>query len=447
MNFRTFNANRAEGFWAKRATIVRADVIAMKAAADTMEVGHRQSKIIYQQHFENEERDEAVEIGEEGSVDRNDGAERPESSHPNAQSRRGQEHLDLQPDLRHEDGNDPKLGDEIQDDLFNSEELSNLLANIAQAQHPVCEWKSEEDTCISCLFQEYQRDCVQALQNNKLRKTDIADAMAILGVFAPFLQTDRMRAVFKTRTLSQLVVSSALPDPDVDDAAVLKAVRLRINNKREDASDALRSMDRKLRLMFDNLLESLPEEVDRSLSEVTFTVNYVAPVLNSILKISGKTEVHYPNTESLVQKNQGLKPDRPDILVKAQGQEILYGEITGPCRANSLSKTNWDLFRLVRFGKAFLDKGNGTVPLLQVVHDSGFMMRLSLRLRGMYILERIGLFSVPCSIATVPALLATLPVLLAAKEDVEKLSESNFDVNRKRSWRFDDIVDARKRIK
>lgn len=116
-----------------------------------------------------------------------------------------------------------------------------------------------------------------------------------------------------------------------------------------------------------------------------------------------------------MQKNQGLKPDRPDILVKAHGHEILYGEITGPCRANCLSKTNWDLFRLARFGKAFLDKGNKVVPLLQVVHDSGFMMRLSLKLRGMYILERIGLFSVPCSVATVPALLATLPVLLAAR--------------------------------
>jgi len=37
--------------------------------------------------------------------------------------------------------------------------------------------------------------------------------------------------------------------------------------------------------------ESLPDEVDRSVSEVTFTVNYVAPVLNSILRINGRTDV------------------------------------------------------------------------------------------------------------------------------------------------------------
>ena len=65
-----------------------------------------------------------------------------------------------------------------------------------------------------------------------------------------------------------------------------------------------------------------------------------------------------PNTESSVQKLRGLKPDRPDILVKAYGYEIMYGEITGPCRATSKAKTNWDLFRLARFGKTFLDKGN-----------------------------------------------------------------------------------------
>ncbi|KAF9578187.1 hypothetical protein BGW38_006150, partial [Lunasporangiospora selenospora] len=91
--------------------------------------------------------------------------------------------------------------------------------------------------------------------------------------------------------LSQLVTSPALPDPDIDDAAVLKAVRLRINNRREDASQALWGISRKMRLMFENLLEFLPEKVDKSISEVTFTVNYVAPVLNSILKIDGKTGV------------------------------------------------------------------------------------------------------------------------------------------------------------
>ncbi|KAG0221256.1 hypothetical protein BGW41_007027 [Actinomortierella wolfii] len=252
-SLKTFNANRADSFWERRATIARADIIAMKAAVDSMEVGHRQSKIIYQEYFE---------------------AEHPESCSSN-------EHGPQEQDISDSHGTGQvDTDDEVQhDDTFNREEISSLLANIVQAQHPVCEWKSVEDTCIACLFQDYQRDCVQALRDNKLRKADIADAI--------------MRAIFKTKVLSQLVTSFDLPDPDIDDAAVLKAVRLRMNNKCEDASEALNGMNRRLRLMFDNLLESLPEEVDRSISEATFTVNYVAPVLNSMLKIKGRTEVHY----------------------------------------------------------------------------------------------------------------------------------------------------------
>ncbi|KAF8924588.1 hypothetical protein BGZ58_001633 [Dissophora ornata] len=275
--------------------------------------------------------------------------------------------------------------DDDQDNLY-EEELLSLLERFEQVEHPICEWKLEgDDACIACRFQLYQKNCVQALQDDELCITDIADAMAIIGVFAPFLQTQRMRATFNKKILTQLAVPLPLPDPGIDDAAVLKAVRLRINNKFEDASKELWGIDRKLRLMFENLLESLPEKVDRSISEVTFTVNYVAPVLNSILKIDGK-----------------------------------------PMCSNS---------------------GNDTVPLLQVVHDSGTVMRLSLKQRGIYILERIGLFNVPCSVGTIPALLGTLPPLLVAMEDVNKLAEYEFDMNRKRrSWRFDDIV-TRKKIK
>ncbi|KAF9158072.1 hypothetical protein BGX21_003732 [Mortierella sp. AD011] len=58
-NFRTFNANRAGGFWAKRASISNADIIAMKAADDSMEVGYQQAKIINQQRFQEEREDES----------------------------------------------------------------------------------------------------------------------------------------------------------------------------------------------------------------------------------------------------------------------------------------------------------------------------------------------------------------------------------------------------
>ncbi|KAK3830656.1 MAG: hypothetical protein J3R72DRAFT_425742 [Linnemannia gamsii] len=143
-------------------------------------------------------------------------------------------------------------GDNAEEDSFNDEEVSGLLANITKAQHPACTWKSG-DTCIACLFQQYQREYVQALQDNGLRKANIADVMAIIGVFAPFLPTDRMRRTFEPSILGHLVKSPDLPDPGIDDAAVVKAVRLRMNNKHEEASEAIGKVERTIRLLFDNL--------------------------------------------------------------------------------------------------------------------------------------------------------------------------------------------------
>ncbi|KAG0343511.1 hypothetical protein BG004_005265 [Podila humilis] len=272
---------------------------------------------------------------------------------------------------------------------FNDEEMSGLLASITNAQIPRI--RISENASRLCKTTGFEKRRLQ--------------------------MSSRMRETFVPKILQEVAISSDLPDPAIDDAAVLKAVRLRMNNKRQEASDAIGNMNRTLRIMLDNLLESLPDEVDRSISEATFTVNYVSLVLNSILK-TNEIEVHYPNTESSVQKAQGLKPDRPDILVKAYGHEILYGEITGPCRATCKAKTNWDLFRLSRFAKAFLDAGNDSVSLLQVVHESGLAMNLKFRVRGVYVLEKVGLFTVPCSIATIPAPLGTLPVLLRTKEEI-----------------------------
>ncbi|KAF9427758.1 hypothetical protein BGZ76_002205, partial [Entomortierella beljakovae] len=74
-------------------------------------------------------------------------------------------------------------------------------------------------------------------------KSDIADAMALLGVFAPFLMTERMRNIFTDEVLGQLVVQFILPEPLIDDAAVLKAIRHIINGMHDDASEAMRSLD------------------------------------------------------------------------------------------------------------------------------------------------------------------------------------------------------------
>ncbi|KAF9369977.1 hypothetical protein BGX21_005726, partial [Mortierella sp. AD011] len=143
--------------------------------------------------------------------------------------------------------------DEDQENLY-AEELLSLLERFEQVEHPVCERKLEgDDTCTACRSQLYQKDCVQALHDEELCITDIADTMAVIGVFAPFIQIQRMEAIFSKKILTPLAIPPPLPDPGINDAAVLKAVHLSINNKLEDASKELSGIDRELRLMFENL--------------------------------------------------------------------------------------------------------------------------------------------------------------------------------------------------
>ncbi|KAG0354140.1 hypothetical protein BGZ54_001829, partial [Gamsiella multidivaricata] len=114
-----------------------------------------------------------------------------------------------------------------------------------------------------------------------------------------------------------------------------------INYRQEEASEALRELDRQTRNMIETLFERLPMKQDRSISESTFVVNYVSPVLHETLKLDPRIySVHFPNTCSEVQKHQGLKPDRPDIVVKARNREILYGEVTGLSQEHNTWKNN-----------------------------------------------------------------------------------------------------------
>ncbi|KAF9275926.1 hypothetical protein BGZ88_002052, partial [Linnemannia elongata] len=280
--------------------------------------------------------------------------------------------------------------------VFDENERAELLANIDQASHAVCTWKIH-DRCVACLFQEYQKKCVQALVEKKIKKSDIADIIMI--------------ETFKTNMLEELVEGTTFPEPLIDDAAVLRAVRLWINNERDEASEALRGLDRQLR----NMLEQLPMKQDRSISESTFVVNYVAPLLLATLKLDTRFSIHFPNTSSEVQKHQGLKPDKPDIVVKVRGREVLYGEVTGLSQENYDWKNKWDLFRLARFGKAFLDDGYEVAPLLQMVYSNSTYMRLTVKARGVFFLQEVGSFVVPTTVSTIPAHLATLPTLFAAQ--------------------------------
>jgi hypothetical protein len=325
-----------------------------------------------------------------------------------------------------------------------NDEIAELRTNLDRSSHATCEWKVHND-CVACRFQDYQRECINALNQKMLKRGDVADVMALIGVFAPFIPTPRMTSVFG-RMLDHLLTSVKFPAPHIDDLAIMKAVRQRLNGERDEACETIRSLDRKKRIMFETLMEKLPMKSDKTISEGTFVTNYVSPLLYGTLALDDeRVQIYFPNTECQTQKQQGIKADRPDILIKIRGQEAVFGEVTGPAQAGHTAKNAWDLFRLARFGKAFLDHGNSVAPLLQIVYNNGTFMRLTIKTRGMFILEEIGSFEVPTKVAAIPALAATIPTLLAARDDIQQILDGNMNTL-KRSWGYGDVPDAKKRL-
>ncbi|KAI8600207.1 hypothetical protein EDD21DRAFT_444720 [Dissophora ornata] len=53
---------------------------------------------------------------------------------------------------------------------------------------------------------------------------------------------------------------------------------------------------------------------------------------------------HFSNTQSTTQKSLKLKPDKPDIIVKASEREMMYGEVAGPLQQSNKAKNAWDLY-------------------------------------------------------------------------------------------------------
>ncbi|KAG0196578.1 hypothetical protein BGX28_009964 [Mortierella sp. GBA30] len=340
-----------------------------------------------------------------------------------------------------------EAGPFIVESAINNDERQRLLDSIEKASHTQCDWLVD-DICVACRFQIFQRECIDALVQSEIKKTEIADVMAIIGVFAPSMATARMKKTFPEKLLYVIARSPIdLPDADLDDGIMMKAVRLYLKGDIDNVSEILHPLnkkDRRIRLMLETLLEYLPRKPIDTISESTFVVKYVAPILQAFVD-SEFVKSDFPNTESTTQKMQGLKPDRPDMRALAFGKEICWGEVTGPSQETNDSKNMWDMYRLARFGKAFLDAGNEIAPLFQVVHSNACYMRLSTKARGMFLLEEIGSFIVPTTIAMIPSLFATLPTLLVAKSDIQKIGNSNVNTL-KRSWSYKDLENVKKRL-
>ncbi|KAG0294374.1 hypothetical protein BGZ98_001785 [Dissophora globulifera] len=255
-----------------------------------------------------------------------------------------------------------------------------------------------------------------------------------------------MKPVFGERLLEDLQTRRELPEVDTDDAAIIKAIRLSMNDKMEQAVNELSSLTWKHRVLFEGLITGVPTERIESKSESTFVVNYVGPVLNGLFKHDLKIIMHYPNTECAIQKSQGLEANRADIVAQIRDHEVMFGEVTGPAQVGNAAKNHWDLYRLARFGKSFLQAGNKLAPLVQLLHAEGTYYTMSDKMRGIFLMEKVASFHVPTSKAELAQFLVTLPALYALKDDLETIK--NEDVNAlKRSWGYADVPSMKKRTK
>ncbi|KAG0239381.1 hypothetical protein BGX31_002840 [Mortierella sp. GBA43] len=321
------------------------------------------------------------------------------------------------------------LETEDQSAIVDNQDRDDLLASVVHSSHTVCE--------------EYQKMSIEALFAKEIKKVDVADAIATFGVFAPYAPTDRMRSVFGEHRLEKVAPVIRLKVEEEYDLCVLKAIRLRMNDQRDEAFEALEGIkDRKIRVMFATLIEHLPLDKESRIAEETFVATYIAPILLGTLRANEKVSIHFPNTACVTQKDQGMRPDRPDIIAKMGGRELLFGEVTGPCQETYHAKNAWDLYRLARFGKSLLGD-NPFAPLVQIVHTNGVYMRLTIKDRGMFLLERVGAFVIPTSVGMLPSLLGTIQSLSAAKDDLAVLLEHK-PGSRKRSWDFPDLPVAKK---
>ncbi|KAF9090569.1 hypothetical protein BGX27_002221 [Mortierella sp. AM989] len=242
---------------------------------------------------------------------------------------------------------------------------------------------------------------IEALFAGEIKKVDVADVIATFGVFAPYAPTDRMRSVFGETRLE----------------SVAPTVRLQVEEEYD-------------------MIEHLPLDKESRIAEETSVATYIAPILLGTLKANEKVSNLHPF------KGQGMRPDRPDIVAKIGGRELLLGEVTGPCQETYSAKNAWDLYRLARFGKSLLGD-NPFAPLMQIVHTKGVYMRLTIKERGMFLLERVGTFVIPIPVDMLPSLLGTVQTLSAAKDDLAILLKHK-PGNRKRSWDFPDLPIAKK---
>ncbi|KAK3805336.1 MAG: hypothetical protein J3Q66DRAFT_360702 [Benniella sp.] len=155
--------------------------------------------------------------------------------------------------------------------------------------------------------------------------------------------------------------------------------------------------------------------------------------------------VNFTDQVPPLEKAQGKKGFRPDFGITAKDTFVCIGEITGPKEASATWKRNWDLYKLVRFGKQILSSGQEIALLVQIVFDLGIYFRLTTPQRGVFLLWTVGDFKVPVCKMDIGSLLATLPVTEAMRNDLRRCVDAKRPVPL--AWACADIPDAKKRLR
>ncbi|KAG9069661.1 hypothetical protein KI688_008983 [Linnemannia hyalina] len=305
---------------------------------------------------------------------------------------------------------------EVEEDVAaEQDELQENDINITPLEHLSCEEWNVDGSCVMCLCMDYQLAATAALRSGTLLKANTADYAILAGVFVPFSATALMKNVFSSSTLKAIRknVSISAPDVDIDDSVVQTAIRLHANGQHDDAAVHLQNLkNMRMLQLFGTALSNLPLR-PIEVSEETLITNYVSPLLRTFTHYPSEEIIaHFPNTASTTQVTLNIKPDRPDFKVAWEDTEIAFGEVTGMAQKSDKRKNGWDLWRLLRFGKAALEAGAASVPLVQVVYDLGTIWNMCTPVRGLYIAIEIGPFMMPTHLYAVGGLQASLAPLL-----------------------------------
>ncbi|KAG0299431.1 hypothetical protein BGZ98_010067 [Dissophora globulifera] len=129
--------------------------------------------------------------------------------------------------------------DDMQDDLPRGE-MQQLRRNIQLAKRTSLFVEVLYYLASPQQHRLYQESCIKAYGEKEIKRTNTGDLIS------------RMRGIFGT-LLNNIVLPIEIPPPKVDDEAVLRAIRLRLNNQKNAASEEPRVLPRKIRIAFETL--------------------------------------------------------------------------------------------------------------------------------------------------------------------------------------------------